>query len=87
MQRVHPPQQFAFVEAKRDGVIGLARTRLPRRLLSRKHLRQPVEIGDEVTIDRLVEREESRLMRQQLPNGDSALYSANDGQYLDTRSS
>jgi hypothetical protein len=35
--------------------------------------RQPVEIGDGVSVDRLVEGEQSGLVRQQLPDGDRFL--------------
>ena len=66
MSRIEPAQDLGFVEAKRDGVIALPRPRLPRGLLTRQHDRQPIEVGDEVAIDGLVEREQPSLVRKQL---------------------
>ena len=73
MLRIDPAQQLAFVEPERDGVIRLPRSGLPRGLLTRQHDRQAIEIGDDAAIDRLVEREQPRLVRQELADGDSLL--------------
>src|SRR5262245_46889190 len=72
MVRVDPADQLAFVEAEADGVVSLARPWLPRRLLTGEHDREPIEVGDDTWIDGLIEREEARLVREQLAHGDRA---------------
>ena len=73
MLRIEAAQNLALVETKGDGVIGLPRPGLPRGLLARQHDRQPIEVGDEAAIDRLVEREQPRLVREELADGDALL--------------
>ena len=73
MPRIDPAQQLAFVEPEGDRVIGLPRARLPRRLLPSQHDREAIEVGDHAAIDRLVEREQPGLVRQQLADGDRLL--------------
>ena len=70
MPRIDAPQQLAFVEPEREGVIGLTRAGLPRRLLTGEHHREAIEIRDHAPIDGLVEREQPRLVGEQLANGD-----------------
>ncbi len=49
---------------------------------------QPIEVGDNVAIDRLVEREQPGLVGEQLAHRDALLAAcANSGQYVQTRSS
>ena len=71
--RIHPAQDLAFVETQRDGVIRLARPRRPCRRLPGQHLGQPVQIRDETAVHRHIEREERRVMREQLTDGDRRL--------------
>ena len=66
-------QYLALVEPERDRVVRLSRARFPRRRLPRHHRGQAIEVGDGVAIDRLVEREQAGLMRQQLADGDPLL--------------
>ena len=73
MARIDPPQQLSLVEAERERVIRLPRAGLPLRLLTSHHHGQAIEVGHHAAIDRLVEREESRLVRQQLPHCDAPL--------------
>ncbi len=73
MLRIHPAQQFTFVEAQRDGVIGLARAWLPRRSLTGEHKRQPIQIADQAAINRLIKGEQARLVREELADGDPLL--------------
>ena len=73
MARIDAAQQLAFIEPEREGVVGLARAGLPRRLLTGQHHREAIEVGHHAAIDRFVEREESRLMRQELADGDLLL--------------
>ena len=54
-------------------VIGLPRPRLPRRLLTRQHDGEAIEVGDDAAIDGLVERVQPCLVRQELADGDSLL--------------
>ena len=62
MPRIHSPQQLAFVEPEGEGVIGLARSRFPRGLLTSEHDGEAIEVRDDGPI-RLLEGEEPRLMR------------------------
>ena len=70
MLRVDSPHQLAFIEPEADRMVGLARPRLPRRLLTGKDDREPIEVGDDAGIDGLVEREKPRLVGEQLAHGD-----------------
>ena len=51
MLRVDSPHQLAFIEPEADRVVGLARPRLPRRLLTGKDDREPIQVGDNAGID------------------------------------
>ena len=73
MLRIDAAQQLAFVEPESEGVIGLPRSGLPRGFLTRQHDRQAIEVGDDAAIDGLVEREQARLVGQELADGDSLL--------------
>ena len=73
MLRIDPAQQLAFVVAEGDRVIGLPRARLPGRFLASQHDRQPIEVGDQTPVRLLIEGKQTRLMRQQLADGDSLL--------------
>jgi hypothetical protein len=73
MPRIDASQQFALVKSKADRVVGLSRAGLEGRRLARHDPRQPVEIGDDFPVNRLVEGKQSRLVSQQLPNGDRLL--------------
>ena len=73
MLRVDAAQQLALVEPERDRVVGLARSGFPRGRLPRHDRCQAIEVGHRVPIDRLVEREQARLVGQQLPDGDPVL--------------
>ena len=73
MPRVDTAQQLAFVEPEGDRVIGLTRSGLPRGLLTGEHDGEAIEVGDDAPIDGLVEREQPRLVREQLANGDRSL--------------
>ena len=70
MPRIDAAHQFAFIEAQREGVIGLSRAGLPCRFLTGQHHREAIEVGHDAAIDGFVEREQSRLMRQELADGD-----------------
>jgi len=70
MLRVDSPHQLAFIKPEADRVVGLARPRLPRRLLTGKDDREPIQVGDDTGIDGLVEREKPRLVSEQLAHGD-----------------
>ena len=71
--RIDSSQQFAFIEAKSDRVIRLARSRLPRWFLASHHLRQAIEIGDDAAIDRLIKSEEAGLVSQELTDRNAVL--------------
>ena len=71
--RIDPADQLALVEAERQRMVRLLRAGLPRGRLARQHDGQPIEIGDDVAIDELVEREQTSLVGQQLPDGDAVL--------------
>jgi len=71
MARIDAAQQFALVEAESDGVVGLARARLPRGFLTGQHDGEPIEVGHEAAIDGHVENVQARLMCQELPDGES----------------
>ena len=73
MARIHAAQQLAFVEPQGEGMVGLARAGLPCRLLTGQHHREAIEVGHHAAINGFVEREESRLMRQELAYGDLLL--------------
>ena len=73
MPRVDSSQQFALIEAERDRVVRLARSPLPRRFLPGEHDGQSIEVGDQSAIDRFTEREQTRLVRQELADGDRVL--------------
>ena len=70
MARIHAAHQFAFIEPQGEGMVGLARAGLPCRLLTGQDHREAIEVGHDAAIDGFVEREESRLMRQELADGD-----------------
>ena len=70
MLRIDAAQQLAFVEPERDGVIGLTRPGLPRRLLTGEHDRQAIQIRDHAPIDGLIEGEQPRLVGEELAHGD-----------------
>ena len=72
MVRIDTAHQLAFIEPEGDGVVGLARSGLPRRFLTGEDDRQPIEVGDDAAIDGFVEREQSGLVREQLADGDAA---------------
>jgi hypothetical protein len=69
MARIDASHQFAFIEPERERMVGLARAGLPRRLLTGQYHREAIEVRHDAAIDRFVEREESRLMRQELADG------------------
>ena len=69
MPRIDTAQQLALVKAERDGVIGLTRPGLPRRLLAGEHDRQAIQIGDHAAIDGLIESEQPCLVREELADG------------------
>jgi hypothetical protein len=68
--RIDATQQLAFVEAEAEAVIGLTRTGLPLGPLTSEDGGQPIEISEYGAIDWFFDREESRLVREQLSNGD-----------------
>ena len=70
MLRIDPAQQFAFVVAEGDRVIGLPRARLPGRFLASQDDRQAIEICDHAPVHRLIEGEQARLVSQELADGD-----------------
>src|SRR5262249_15959684 len=65
--------QFSFVKSNGDGVIGLSHAWLPRGGLTGHNIRQSIEIGDNVPVDRLVECKQSRLVGKQLADCDLVL--------------
>ena len=71
MLGIDPSQQLTLVVSEGNRVIGLARARLPRGFLTRQHNCQAIEVSDDRAIDRLVEREQSCLVRQELADRDS----------------
>jgi hypothetical protein len=73
--RIDPTQQFTFIKSKADGVVGLARTRFPGGRLAGENKRQSVKIGDNAPVDGLVESKQSRLVGEELTNGDRLLAS------------
>ena len=70
MARIDAAQQLAFVEPEGEGVIGLTRPGFPRGLLTGEHDGQAIQVGDHAPIDGLVEREQPRLVGEQLADGD-----------------
>ena len=88
MLRVNTSQQFAFVEAESDGVIGLPCSWLPDWLLASQNGGKGVKVGDQAAIDRHMEGMQSGLMRQECRTVILPLPClANSGQYVHTRSS
>ena len=73
MRRIDAPHQLALVEAEADRVVGLSLARLPRRPLPGHDLGQPIEVGDDRPVDRLVEREQPGLVGEQLAHRDLLL--------------
>ena len=71
--RVDAPDQLALVPAERDPVVAVARARLPRRLLRRDRRADAVEVEQVVEVEALVDRAQSRLVREQLAHGDALL--------------
>src|SRR3954452_13991671 len=69
MLRIEAAQQFTLVKTERDRVIALSRARFPCGLLTREHDRETVQIGNHVAIDRLIEGEETGLVREELTDG------------------
>ena len=70
---IDTPQQLALVEPERQRVVRLPRAGLPRRLLTRQHRGQAIEIGDDAPIDRFVDGEQSGLVCQELAHGNALL--------------
>jgi hypothetical protein len=64
--RIHAPEQLALVEAEGEGVIRLARSGLPRRFLAREHRGETVGVRHHAGVHRFVEREETRLVCEEL---------------------
>src|SRR6185503_17731265 len=73
MCRVDPPQQLAFVEPERDGVVALSSARLPGRPLAGEDDREAIEVGNNAAVHGLVERVQPRLVCEQLADGDALL--------------
>ena len=73
MPRIHAAYQLAFVEPERQPVIGLSRARLPCRLVTSHHRREPVQVGDDAAINGFVESEQTSLVREELAHGDRLL--------------
>ena len=70
MARIHAPHQLPFIESQGEGMVGLARAGLPRRLLTGHDRRKAIEVGHDAAIHRFAERKETGLMRQELADGD-----------------
>ena len=89
MPRVDPTQQLAFIEPEGNGVIGLTRPGSHAGLLSGEHDREAIQVGNHAAIDGFLDGEQSRLVGEQLADGDAVSFPccANSGQYLATRSS
>ena len=88
MPWVDPTQQLTFIEAEPEGVVCLPGPWFPRRFLTGEHDGQAIQIGDHAPIDGLIDREESRLMGEQLADGYLPLpRCANSAQYAATRAS
>src|SRR5262245_54281742 len=64
--RIDTTQQLAFIEPQAERVIRLPRSGLPRWLLPCQNHRQAIEIGDDATIDGLIDREQPCLVCQEL---------------------
>jgi hypothetical protein len=73
MSWIDAAHQLAFVEAEAHRVIGLPRPGLPRGFLPCEHDCEAVEIGDDAAIDRFIDGEQARLVREQLADGDLIL--------------
>ena len=70
MPRVDSTQQLAFIESEGKRVIGLTRSGLPRGFLPGEHDREAIQVGDHAAIDGFLKGKQSRLMREQLADGD-----------------
>ena len=70
MPGIDTTQQLAFIEPEGNRVISLTRPRLPRRLLTSEDDGQAIRVGHHAPIDRLIEREQPRLVGEQLADGD-----------------
>jgi hypothetical protein len=64
-----PAHELTLIEPGRNGVTGLTRPWLPRRLLMGEHDRQAMQVGNDAPIDRFVEGKQSRLVREELTHG------------------
>ena len=70
---IDPAQQLSLVEAKADSVICLPCARCPGWFLPCQDLREPIDVGDDALVHRLIEGEQCGLMRQELPDSNSLL--------------
>ena len=70
MQRVDSTQQLTFIEPEGNRVIGLTRSGRPHGLLPGEHDREAIQVGDHSAIHRFVKRKQSRLVCEQLADGD-----------------
>ena len=78
---VDTSHQLAFIESEAERVVGLPRSRFPCGLLAGEDDREAIEVGDHAAIDGLVEREQPRLVGEELADGDVSLpCCANSGQ-------
>src|SRR5262245_7720359 len=68
--RIHPPEKLALIPAQRQRVVAVLRSWLPCRLLSCQNLRESIVIGQLLDRQRLINRYQAGLMREELPNGD-----------------
>src|SRR5688500_18079133 len=66
---IYPAQQITFIISDRNSMISLLRSRLPCRFLSSSNVCQAVEIGDQASINGLVQGKQSGLVGQELSNG------------------
>ncbi len=71
--RIDPPHQLPFVETESEPVVALPRARWPGRPLTRHDGRETIRVRDHAAVDRLVEREQPGLVRQQLAHRDRFL--------------
>ena len=69
MLRVDSTQQLTLIESEGERVISLTRSGLPRGCLPREHDREPIEVGDDVAVHRLLEGKQPCLMGEQLADG------------------
>src|SRR6185436_10039982 len=68
---IDTPQQFTFIETQAQRMICLPRSGFPRGLLPCEDGRHSIEVRDNTAIDRLVNREQTCLVCQELAHGDS----------------